>query len=102
MVLDAEEKGYLRPGGTIVEGTSGSTGISLAQVALQSGYKCIVVMPNDQALEKRELLKSFHAKLLLTEPSAIVSPQHYVNIAKKLGKKERVCVCLVDVNCLRR
>jgi cystathionine beta-synthase len=52
MILEAEEKGWLKPGGTIVEGTSGNTGIGLAMVAAQRGYKCVFTMPDKMAKEK--------------------------------------------------
>ena len=87
MVELAEERGDLRPGGTVIEGTSGSTGISLAQVCRSKGYKCIVVMPDDQALEKRQLLRSLGAELELVKPASIVHPMHYVNVARRRAKE---------------
>ena len=59
MVLEAEASGLLKKGGTIVEGTAGSTGISLSLMAASRGYKCRIVMPNDAAKEKTDLLKKF-------------------------------------------
>lgn len=61
MVLEAERSGLLKKGGTIVEGTAGSTGISLSLMAASRGYKCHIVMPNDAAKEKTELLAKFGA-----------------------------------------
>ena len=61
MVLEAEKSGHLKKGGTIVEGTAGSTGISLSLMAASRGYKCHIVMPNDAAKEKTDLLKKFGA-----------------------------------------
>ena len=63
MVLDAEEKGLLKPGGTIVEGTSGNTGIGLAMVAAQRGYKCVFTMADKMSQEKIDLLKAMGAEV---------------------------------------
>ncbi len=66
MVLDAEERGVLRPGGTIIEPTSGNTGISLAAIAAQRGYSCIIVMPDSMSVERRERIASYGAEICLT------------------------------------
>ena len=57
MIEDAEKDGLLKPGGIIIEGTSGNTGMGLALVAIQKGYKCIFVMPDKQSKEKMDVLK---------------------------------------------
>lgn len=87
MIEMAEARGDLLSGGTVVEGTSGSTGISVAQVCRSKGYRCIVVMPDDQAHEKRQLLRSLGAELELVRPAAIVHPMHYVNVARRRAKE---------------
>jgi cysteine synthase len=66
MVWDGEERGVLKPGGTIVEPTSGNTGIALAYVAAARGYKLVLTMPETMSIERRNMLKAFGAKLVLT------------------------------------
>ncbi|OQS05790.1 cysteine synthase [Thraustotheca clavata] len=83
IVEDAEERGLLKPGGTIVEGTSGSTGISLALIARAKGYNCLIVMPDDQAKEKSDLLQQFGAVVEFVKPASIVNANHYVNQARQ-------------------
>jgi len=84
----AEREGALKPGGTIVEGTSGNTGIALALAAALKGYKCIFTMPDKMSQEKVRLLKAFGAEVIIT-PTAVPPdhPDSYVMTAKRIAKE---------------
>jgi cystathionine beta-synthase len=84
----AEKDGSLKPGGTIVEGTSGNTGVGLAIAAALKGYRCIFTMPDKMSQEKVRLLKAFGAEVIIT-PTAVAPdhPDNYVMMAKRIAKE---------------
>ncbi|MGE5325613.1 MAG: PLP-dependent cysteine synthase family protein, partial [Deltaproteobacteria bacterium] len=86
MIEDAERKGLLKPGGTIVEGTSGNTGMGLALVAAIKGYKAIFTMTDKQSKEKVDLLKALGAEVIVCPTAVPVDdPRSYHSVAKKLA-----------------
>src|SRR5215212_8753562 len=88
MIEEAERKGWLRPGGTIVEPTSGNTGVGLAIAAAVKGYSCIFVMPDKVAPEKVALLRAYGAQVVTT-PTAVErdSPESYYSVADRLTRE---------------
>jgi cystathionine beta-synthase len=88
IIEDAERRGELRPGGTIVEGTSGNTGVGLAIAAALKGYRCVFTMPDKMSQEKVRLLKAFGADVVIT-PTAVPAdhPDNYVMKAKQIVRE---------------
>src|SRR5277367_7172831 len=88
MIDDAERRGVLKPGGTIIEGTSGNTGMGLALVAVTRGYKVVFTINDKQSREKIDLLKAFGAEVIVC-PTAVEpeDPRSYYSIAKKLARE---------------
>jgi cystathionine beta-synthase len=88
MIEDAEADGRLKPGGTIIEGTSGNTGMGLALAAIVKGYKCIFVMADKQSKEKIDMLKAVGAEVIVcptdVEPT---DPRSYYSVSKRLGEE---------------
>jgi len=88
MIAEAERKGLLRPGGTIIEATAGNTGVGLAMVAAVKGYRCIFVLPDKMSAEKIRLLKAYGAEVVIT-PTAVPpdSPDSYNGVAERLARE---------------
>jgi cysteine synthase len=87
IVRDAEEKGLLQPGGTIVEGTAGNTGIGLALVANALGYKTVIVMPETQSREKMDTLRALRAELVLVPAAPFSNPGHFVHTSRRIAEE---------------
>ncbi|MBL4617645.1 MAG: cysteine synthase A [Robiginitomaculum sp.] len=87
MVLEAKKSGALKPGGTIVEGTAGNTGIGLAMVGAALGHPVIIVMPNNQSIEKKQAVRLFGAKLIEVPPVPATNPDHFANYSRLLTEE---------------
>eukprot|EP01138_Halocafeteria_seosinensis_P006273 gb/GECG01006414.1/.p1 GENE.gb/GECG01006414.1/~~gb/GECG01006414.1/.p1 ORF type:complete len:436 (+),score=41.83 gb/GECG01006414.1/:1-1308(+) len=86
VLLDASKSGELQEGGSVYEGTSGSTGISLALLCRAMGYTCHIYLPDDQAKEKSDTLEKLGAHVSRVKPVAIVNQDHYVNLARRAAE----------------
>jgi len=87
IVEDAEARGQLKPGGTIVEGTAGNTGIGLALVANAKGYRTVIVMPETQSREKMDTLRALGAELVLVPAAPFSSPCHFVHTSRRIAEE---------------
>ncbi|MCC2980236.1 MULTISPECIES: cysteine synthase A [unclassified Sphingomonas] len=87
IVEDAEARGALQPGGTIVEGTAGNTGIGLALVANAKGYRTIIVMPDTQSKEKMDTLRALGAELVTVPAAPYSSPCHFVHQSRRIAEE---------------
>ncbi|HEX7011874.1 MAG TPA: cysteine synthase A [Steroidobacteraceae bacterium] len=87
IIDDAERRGLLRPGGTVVEGTAGNTGIGLAHVCNARGYRCIIVMPDNQSPEKYQMLETLGAQVLRVKAVPYSDPNHYQKVARRLAEE---------------
>ena len=87
IVRDAEAKGLLRPGGTIVEGTAGNTGIGLALVGAALGYRVVIVMPRTQSQEKKDAVRLFGAELIEVDALPYKNPNNYVHYSRRLAEE---------------
>lgn len=87
MILDAEKRGALKPGGTIVEGTAGNTGIGLALVGNARGYKTVIVIPNTQSQEKKDMLRLCGAELREVPAVPYKDPNNYVHVSERVAKE---------------
>ena len=88
MIIDAEKNGLLKPGGTVIEGTSGNTGLGLALASISRGYKCIFVTSDKQSQEKVDVLKAYGAEVIVcptnVEPD---DPRSYYSVSKKISQE---------------
>ena len=87
IIRDAEKRGFLKPGGTIVEGTAGNTGIGLTLLAKVLGYESIIVMPETQSQEKKDMLRLCGADLRLVPAVPYNNPDNYVKCSERLAKE---------------
>ena len=87
IILDAEQRGVLKPGGTVVEGTAGNTGIGLTLVGNARGYKTVIVMPETQSKEKIEFLRMIGADLRLIPAKPYRDPGNYVHVSRRLAEE---------------
>jgi cysteine synthase A len=85
IIRDAEERGALQPGGTVVEGTAGNTGIGLAHICSARGYRCVIVIPDTQSREKMELLRVLGAEVRPVPAVPYRDPNNYVKIAARVA-----------------
>jgi cystathionine beta-synthase len=88
MIQEAERRGWLRPGGTIIEATAGNTGVGLAMIAAVKGYRCIFVLPDKMSSEKISLLKAYGAEVVIT-PTGVApdAPESYNGVADRLARE---------------
>ena len=87
MILEAEQRGELRPGGLVVEATAGNTGIGLALVANARGYRTLIVIPQTQSQEKKDMLRLCSAELVEVPAVAYASPNNYQHVGRRLAEQ---------------
>jgi len=86
IIRDAEQRGVLTPGGTVVEGTAGNTGIGLAHICAARGYRCVIVIPETQSQEKMDLLRVLGAEVRPVPAKPYKDPDNYQKIAGRLAQ----------------
>src|SRR6266853_5147340 len=89
MILEAEKRGELKPGGLVVEGTAGNTGIGLALVANARGYRTLIVIPNTQSQEKKDMLRLCGAELVEVPALPYSNPDNYQHVARRMADELR-------------
>lgn len=87
IIEDAEKKGLLKPGGTVVEGTAGNTGIGLAHICNAKGYKCVIVIPDTQSQEKIDTLKVLGAEVITVPAVPYKNPENYVKVSGRIASE---------------
>lgn len=88
IILDAEKRGVLKPGMTIVEGTAGNTGIGIATIAAQKGYPCLMVLPNNQAIEKYQTLEALNVEVRKVVPCPFADQNHFYHQARRIYESD--------------
>jgi cysteine synthase len=86
IVVDAEERGLLKPGATLVEGTAGNTGVGLALIASARGYRCVCVLPEKMAIDKRIQLRQLGSEVVITRNAPLTNPHNFRNVAAQLAE----------------
>src|SRR5204863_143035 len=87
IIADAERRGTLKPGGTVVEGTAGNTGIGLAHICAARGYRCVIVIPETQSKEKMDLLRVLGAEVRTVPAVPYADPNNYQKVAGRLAQE---------------
>src|SRR5690349_23776770 len=87
IVLDAEERGLLKPGATMIEGTAGNTGVGLALIAGARGYRLICVLPEKMAVDKRIALRQLGSEVIITKNGPLTQPHNFRNVAARLAEE---------------
>jgi len=87
IIKDAEEKGLLKPGGTVVEGTAGNTGIGLAHICNAKGYKCLIIIPETQSQEKIDALQTLGAEVRTVPAVPYRDPNNYIKVSGRLAEE---------------
>ncbi len=87
IIQDAEEKGLLKPGGTVVEGTAGNTGIGLAHICNAKGYKCLIIIPETQSQEKMDMLRTLDAEVRPVPAVPYRDPNNYVKLSGRTAEE---------------
>jgi cysteine synthase len=87
IIIDAEQRGFLKPGATIIEGTAGNTGIGLALIGNARGYKTVIVIPDNQSPEKISLLRTFGSEVTVVPEKPYRDPANYNHIARRLAEE---------------
>lgn len=87
IIQDAEKKGLLKPGGTVVEGTAGNTGIGLAHICNAKGYKCLIIIPDTQSQEKMDLLRTLGAEVRPVPAVPYRDPNNYVRLSGRIAEE---------------
>jgi cysteine synthase len=87
IVVDAEDRGLLAPGATLVEGTAGNTGVGLALIASARGYRCVCVLPEKMAIDKRVQLRQLGSEVIITRNAPLTNPHNFRNVAAQLAEQ---------------